>query len=60
MAERCGGEIVGADAFQVYQGLDILTAKPASTLLSRVPHHLLGEIPLTQAFDVAQDPGAGQ
>jgi len=54
VAERCGGEIVGADAFQVYRGLDILTAKPALTLLARVPHHLIGEIPFTQAFDVAQ------
>jgi len=54
IAERCGGEIVSADAFQVYQGLDILTAKPSPDLQARVPHHLIGEIPLTQAFDVAQ------
>ena len=54
VAERCGGEIVGADAFQVYRGLDILTAKPSASLRARVPHHLIGEIPLTQSFDVAQ------
>lgn len=54
VAERCGGEIVSADAFQIYAGLDILTAKPSPALLTRVPHHLIGEIPLTQAFDVAQ------
>jgi tRNA dimethylallyltransferase len=54
VAERCGGEIVGADAFQIYRGLDILTAKPALELRARVPHHLVGEIPLTQPFDVAQ------
>ena len=54
LAERCGGEIVGADAFQIYQGLDVLTAKPSAELRARVPHHLIGEIPLTQAFDVAQ------
>ncbi|HEY3901837.1 MAG TPA: tRNA (adenosine(37)-N6)-dimethylallyltransferase MiaA [Chthoniobacter sp.] len=54
VAERCGGEIIGADAFQVYQGLDILTAKPSQDLQARVPHHLIGEIPLAQAFDVAQ------
>jgi tRNA dimethylallyltransferase len=53
-AERCGGEIVGADAFQIYQGLDRLTAKPSIELRARVPHHLIGEIPLGQAFDVAQ------
>ncbi len=54
VAERCGGEIVNADAFQVYRGLDILTAKPTPELRARAPHHLVGEIPLQQAFDVAQ------
>ena len=54
VAERCNGEIVSADAFQVYEGLDILTAKPSPALRSRVPHHLIGEVPLTQSFDVAQ------
>ncbi len=54
VAEQCNGEIIGADAFQIYQGLDILTAKPSPALRARVPHHLIGEIPLTQSFDVAQ------
>lgn len=54
VAERCGGEIVGADAFQIYAGLDLLTAKPAPELRARVPHHLIGEIPLTQTFNVAR------
>ena len=54
VAERCGGEIVGADAFQIYEGLDILTAKPSPELRARVPHHLFGEISLKHAFDVAQ------
>ncbi len=54
VAERCGAEIVGADAFQIYAGLDMLTAKPAPELLARVQHHLIGEIPLTETFDVAR------
>ena len=53
-AERVGGEIVGADAFQIYGGLDILNAKPSPALRARVPHHLVGEVPLTASFDVAQ------
>ena len=60
VAERCGGEIVGADAFQVYAGLDLLTAKPAAEMRARVPHHLVGTVPLTQAFDVGQYAAAGQ
>lgn len=54
VAEQIGGEIVGADAFQVYAGLDILSAKPSAALLARVPHHLIGEIPLETPWDVAQ------
>jgi len=53
-AERIGGEIVSADAFQVYSGLDILSAKPASDLRSRVPHHIVGEVSLTASFDAGQ------
>jgi tRNA dimethylallyltransferase len=54
VALHCNGEIVGADAFQVYGGLDILTAKPPHELRERVPHHLIGCVPLAQRFDAAQ------
>ena len=54
VAEKCNGEIVSADAFQVYAGLDVLTAKPSPDLLARVPHHLIGEVPLTDLWDVAR------
>ncbi len=53
LAERVGGEIIGADAFQVYEGLDILSAKPDADLRARVPHHLISEILLSSTFDVA-------
>ena len=53
-AHASDGEIVGADAFQVYSGLDILTAKPDAATLARAPHHFIGEIPLTERFDVAK------
>ena len=46
VAQEIGAEIVSADAFQVYQGLDLLTAKPNSSTLAKAPHHLLGTIPL--------------
>lgn len=54
VAEELGAEIVGCDAFQVYEGLPLLTAKPSLKALARVPHHLVGEIPLSQSFDVGQ------
>ena len=54
LAHACGGEIVSADAYQIYRGLDLLTAKPDAATLARAPHHLIGEIPLTEPFDVAK------
>ncbi len=54
VAKRCNGEIIGADAFQVYQGLDVLTAKPTREERERVQHHLIDFVPPTESFDVAQ------
>ena len=54
LAERLGGEIIGADAFQIYAGLPILTAQPSPDLLSRAPHHLIGVIPLGETCDAAR------
>jgi tRNA dimethylallyltransferase len=54
LAERTGAEIIGADAFQVYRGLPILTAQPDAEFLSRAPHHLVGELDPVYAFDVVQ------
>lgn len=51
LAERIGGEIVNADAFQLYQGMDILTAKPDKADFQRAPHHLYGVLPLTESCD---------
>jgi tRNA dimethylallyltransferase len=41
LAEFLGGEVVSADAFAVYRGMDIGTAKPDLALRSRVRHHLV-------------------
>ena len=54
VAERCGAEIVNADAFQLYAGLDLLTAKPSPEQLHRARHHLVGTVPLTDVFNVAR------
>ena len=42
VGHELGAEIVSADAFQIYRGLDLLTAKPDAATLARVPHHLIG------------------
>ncbi|MCH9648046.1 MAG: tRNA (adenosine(37)-N6)-dimethylallyltransferase MiaA [Deltaproteobacteria bacterium] len=41
IAEQIGGEIINADALQVYRGFDIGTAKPSKQEQQRVPHHLI-------------------
>jgi len=45
VARKTGAEIVSADAFQIYRGLDLLTAKPESSTLAKAPHHLIGLVP---------------
>ncbi len=50
-AEQVDGEIVNADAFQLYAGLQILTAKPAAADFARAAHHLYGVLPLTESCD---------
>lgn len=42
LASVTGGEIVNADAVQVYEDLAILSARPAPDDLARAPHHLYG------------------
>ncbi len=53
LAEQLDAEIVSADAFQLYAGLDLLTAKPSAEELARVRHHLVGEFPLGERMSAA-------
>ena len=53
LAEESDAEIVNADAFQVYRGLDVLTAKPEGEAQRHVRHHLLGQIPLSETMSAA-------
>src|SRR6266478_4745929 len=46
LAREIGAEVVSADAFQIYRGLDLLTAKPDTSTLAKAPHHLIGIAPL--------------
>ena len=51
VAREIGAEIVSADAFQVYRGLDLLTAKPDASTLDKAPHHLIGTTPLHEEMN---------
>ncbi len=49
-AQALGGIIVNTDALQVYDGLKLLTARPADADLAAAPHRLYGEVPAAQRF----------
>lgn len=51
VAREISAEIVSADAFQIYRGLDLLTAKPDVSTLANAPHHLIGTVPFTEAMN---------
>lgn len=51
MARQLDGEIVNADAFQLYRGLEIVSAAPSAEELTNVPHHLYGVLAPTDLAD---------
>ncbi len=51
MARKLDGEIVNADAFQLYRGLEIVSAAPSAEELTQVPHHLYGVLAPTESAD---------
>lgn len=53
LALETGGEIVSADAMQVYRGFDIGTAKPAPEDRLTVPHHMLDILDPCEGISVA-------
>jgi tRNA dimethylallyltransferase len=54
MAELTGGEIVNADAMQLYRGMDIGTAKLSVAERRGVPHHQLDTLGITETATVAR------
>jgi tRNA dimethylallyltransferase len=54
VAAEVGAEIVSADAFQIYRGLDLLTAKPDSATVAKAPHHLVGTVSISEEMSAAK------
>ncbi len=44
IATRYNGEIISADSWAVYKGLDIGTAKPSKTDQEKIPHYLIDTV----------------
>lgn len=54
LARRLGGEIISADARQVYRYLDIGTAKPTTRERSMVPHHLIDYVEPDEEYNAGR------
>nr|WP_321314825.1 tRNA (adenosine(37)-N6)-dimethylallyltransferase MiaA [uncultured Ligilactobacillus sp.] len=53
LAQHFNGQVISGDSMQVYQNLNIGTAKVTAEEMQGVRHYLLDEIPITERFSVA-------
>lgn len=54
LAKKFDGEVVSADSMQIYKDMNIATAKPTEEEKAGVVHHLIGFLPPSESFSVAQ------
>lgn len=54
IAKAFGGEVISADSMQIYEGLDIATAKPTAEEMQGIPHHLISVLPPDHPCSVAE------
>lgn len=54
LAQDLGGEIVNADALQVYRGFDVGTAKPSPVERRRIAHHLVDILEPHQRYSAGE------
>ena len=54
LAGAGNGAVINADSMQVYDVLQVLTARPGAEELAAVPHHLFGHVSPGEAYSVAR------
>ena len=54
IAEEFNGEIISADSVQIYQGLDIGSAKEDEKTMLRIPHHLINIKTFNETYNVGE------
>lgn len=54
IAKHFNGQVVSADSMQIYEKMNIATAKPTSEEMQGIPHHLIGFQPIDKKFSVAE------
>ena len=53
LAKKINGEIVSADSMQIYEDMDIGTAKPTIEEMEGIKHYLIGSVSPTVRYSVA-------
>lgn len=54
LARELGGEVISADAMQLYRGMVIGTAAPTPEEMEGVPHHLVGTVDPAENYSVGR------
>ncbi len=54
LAKELGGEVISADAMQLYRGMVIGTAAPTPEEMQGVPHHMVGVVDPREAYSVGR------
>ncbi len=54
LAKKIDGEIISADSMQIYEDMDIGTAKPSKEEMDGIPHHLIGYVSPEERYSVAR------
>ncbi|ORX78215.1 tRNA isopentenyltransferase [Anaeromyces robustus] len=54
LSKKYNGEVINADALQVYKGLDIITNKATEEERQNIPHHLFNFIEPTEEYSVTE------
>jgi len=53
LAKQVDGEVISADSMQIYEGMDIGTAKPTQAERENIPHHMIDIIKPDEAYSAA-------
>lgn len=54
LAKRADGEVINADALQVYRDLRVISARPTIDDMEGVPHHLFGHVDGAHRYSTGQ------
>lgn len=54
IAKNFSGQVVSADSMQIYEKMNIATAKPTVDEMQGIKHHLIGFQPIDKKFSVAE------